>query len=260
MAQQEAKQEASKVAAARELNTESLRLTAFLAPTAQVGEANWWADIAGAPPATKTSKPSRSELVQAGALGDCTLTLSVQPGRVDWFLTQRIQEGVLPEGRWAGKFHDTLEVFVPLMTRWLGSCPGLVRLAFGVVVHEPVENRVAGYRKLAQYLPAVRLDTEHSEDFWYQINRPRNSAVVDGLKINRLSRWSAAVLVAVRFVLEKQQSSQQQVGPGEHTCRIELDINTDPAFGAELPTVGLPRLLGELRHLAEELVERGDVA
>lgn len=260
MAQQEAKHEASKVSAARELNTESLRLTAFPAPTARIGEMNWWADLAGTQPETKTSKPGRGELVEAGPLGDCTLTLSVQPGRIDWFLTQRIQEGVLPDCRWAGKLQDTLDIFVPPMTRWLSSCPGLVRLAFGVVVHEPVESRAEGYRKLAQYLPAVRLDAEHSEDFLYQINRPRNSAIIEGLKINRLSRWSAAVLVALRFVVEKQQGFQQQLGPGENTVRIELDINTDAAFGTELPIVGFPRLFGELRNLAEELVEQGDVA
>lgn len=259
MTQQEVKQETTRVAAARELNTESLRLTAFLAPSAKVGDVPWWSQLVGAQPETKTSRPSRGESTEAGALGDCTLTLSVQPGRVDWFLTQRIQDPALPEKRWAGPFQDTLRLFVPLMTHWLEGSPGLVRLAFGLVVHEPSQDRVTSYRKLAQYLPFVRLDPEHSEDFWYQINRPRQSSVIDGLKINRLSRWSASVFLPLRFTLEKDQLVQQESGFRGYSCRIELDINTDLAFAAELPAAGLPPLLEELRNLAVEVVTQGDI-
>ena len=259
MALQEAKQEATRIATSRELNTESLRLTAFLAPSAQVGNLTWWADLIGTQPETRTSKPSRGESTEAGPVGDCTLTLSVRPGRVDWFLTKRVPEGALPEGNWAGRFEDTLGVFVPLMARWVAVCPGLVRLAFGSVVHEPVPDRGTGYRRLAQLLPDVRLDPEHSEDFMYQINRPRQSVVIDGLKVNRFSRWSAAVLVPLMLVLEKEHVVQQQVSPGENTVRTELDVNTDPGFASELPAASLPQLFGELQNLTVELLTKGDI-
>lgn len=242
----------------RELHTESLRLTAFLAPSEQIGQPTWWSDLIGSQPETKTAKPSKGELQEAGPLGEGTLVLSVQPGRVDWVLVPRFEEGVRPETRWAGRFAEATELFSPLMIRWLANCPAIVRLAFGAIVHQSVRDRVEAYGRLAQYLPAVDLDAEHSEDFIYQINRPRNSAIVQRLKINRLNKWSAALFVGVRFDLTKQVIQQHLTG-GDHTVRIELDINTDPGFAGELPRAQLPDLFGELKNLAVELTERGDV-
>ena len=177
---------------------------------------------------------------------------------MDWLLTRRSEENALPEVRWAGPFQDTLDVFIPLMTRWLENAPGLVRLALGVVAHEPVQDRIAGYRKLAQYLPAVQVDPERSEDFLYQINRPRKSTVIETLKINRLSRWSSVVVVALRFALSPLPVVHQSAD-GNHTFRIELDLSTDAELGGELPRAQLPRLLKELESLANELVTRGDI-
>ncbi len=253
---------AIRVASASELQTESLRLTAFLAPSVQVSELvepNWWSDLVGAQPETKTSKPGRGELQEAGPVGDRTLVLSVQPVRVDWFLTPRYEGSVPPETRWAGRFADTLGVFDALMTRWLGMCPALSRLAFGAVVFEPVRDKVAGYRRLAEYLPAVRLDPEGSYDFFYQINRPRNSTAIDGLRINRLSRWSVAQFVQLRFTFSRQSIQSAPAGEGEQACRIELDISTAPEFASELPRPSLPQIFEELKTLATELAAQGDV-
>lgn len=230
-----ANQAAVRVDAARDLQTESLRLTAFLAPAAQGDQPAWWADLVGAQPETRTSKPSKGELQETGTVGERTLVLSVFPGRVDWFLGPRFEEGVIRETRWAGRFPDTLEAFGQLMTRWLAICPALVRLALGVVVHEPALDKVTAYRKLAQYLPAVTVDPDGSQDLLYQINRPRNSAVLEGLKINRLSKWSAALFVSLRMEITGQQVQQQRVGAGAHSCRVELDLNTDPAFRENCP-------------------------
>src|ERR1035437_843626 len=261
MAQQEAQREAAAVTRARELNTEMLRLTAFLAPSTQPTQQTWWADLVGAQPETVTSKPGRGESQEAGALGNCTLTLSVQPGRVDWLLTKRLEENVLPETGWAGPFKETLDLFISLMTRWLESSPpALVRLAFGAIVHEPAQDRIAAYRKLAQYLPDVKIDTEHSEDFFYQINRPRRSEVIETLKINRLSKWSSGAVLLARFALNKQQTVQQPTAVGNHSLRIELDLSTDPSFVGELPSGELQKLFAELEHLALELISKGDTA
>jgi hypothetical protein len=260
MTQQEAQREAASVTLARELNTEMLRLTAFLAPSTHPAAQTWWADLVGAQPETVTSKPGRGESQEAGALGNCTLTLSVQPGRVDWLLTKRLEENVLPETGWAGPFKETLDLFISLMTRWLENGPPLVRLAFGAIVHEPTQDRIAAYRKLAQYLPDVKIDPERSEDFFYQINRPRPSETIGTLNINRLSKWSSGAVVLARFALTKQQMVQQPMAVGNHSLRIELDLSTDPSFVGELPSGELRKLLGELERLAVELISKGDTA
>ncbi len=247
------------IGSSRELQAESVRLTAFLSPSVRVSEPTWWADLVGCQPDTRTSRPSRGELQEAGPLGDRTLLLSMQPGRVDWVLTPRQEEGVLPQTKWIGLFPESLEAFDPLMTSWLGNCPRLVRLAFGAIVAEPVPDRVAGYRKLAEYLPAVHLDPERSYDFLYQINRPRDSSIVETLKINRLCKWSVTRFVPFMLTIASHAIQPIPIRAEEYVCRIELDINTAAEFVGELPSQTLPQLFEELRRLAIEIATRGDI-
>ncbi len=175
------------------LQAESLRVTAFLGPAAQLSEPTWWSDLIGKPPEIKTTRPGRGELQEAGSFEDWTLTLAIQPSRVDWYLTDHVEKGK-PEGlKVAGPFPDSLNVFLPPMLRWLDMSPPIQRLAFGAVLLQPVKDRQVGYERISSYLPAIRLDPQGSSDLLYQINRPRDSTSgVTGLRINRLSRWSVA--------------------------------------------------------------------
>jgi len=250
---------AVRVDSVRELQTETLRVTAFLAPSTQVSEPAWWADLVGTQPETRNSRPGRGEFQDAGPLGDGTLVLSVQPGRVDWLLTPRQEAGAPSEIKWTGRFPDALEVFDPLIRRWLANCPPLIRLAFGAVVFEQVSDIVAGYRRLAEYLPGIQIDPEGSSDFFYQINRPRNSTLVDTLRINRLSKWSVTQFLPFRLMVAPHLIQSLPIGSGELACRIELDISTTAEFVGELPRAKLPQLFEELKNLATEVATRGDI-
>jgi hypothetical protein len=153
-----------------------------------------------------------------------------------------------------------LPFFVDLMTRWIENGPEFTRIALGVVVHEPVPSREEGYRRLARYLPAVKIDPEGSSELFYQVNRPRKSQVIEGLKVNRLSKWSVALSVPFSFsLLGPAQSQFGRVNEGETTCRIELDINTDPAFSGSPRDLSSPSLLGEFVELAGEIVSVGEI-
>jgi hypothetical protein len=250
-------QTSARVDATRELQTESIRLTGFLAPTAQVGDPTWWSDLTGSPAETRTAKPSRGELQEAGTVDDRTLTLAMQPGRVDWFLTPRFEQGVLPESPWAGNFREALDSFSALMLRWLPASPPLVRIAFGAVVHRPVADKAAGYVLLARYIPSLQIDPD-SEDLWYQINRPRMSRAIEGLKINRLSRWSVAQFMSLRLAVTGR-TLQPDVSGGQTSCRIELDLSTDALSTAQLEQARLHRLFDEHRSMAEEIAVQGDI-
>lgn len=250
---------AANVGEVRDLRAESLRLTAFPAPSAQLTATGWWAELVGSVPDTTTSKPSQGELQEVGRIGENNLILQVQPLRVDWLLAPRFDQDTPTEWkREVGPFSEALNIFVPLMIRWLARCPPIARLAFGATVYEPVKNRSAGYRRLSEYLPNVKIDPEGSTDFFYQINRPRKSDAVDGLVINRLSKWSCAAFVPLRFVLTPQ-SVQHQLGNSEQACRIELDINTAAEFQGELPAGKLQPIFEQLVTFGEEIIATGDV-
>jgi hypothetical protein len=241
-----------------EWETESLRLTCFLASSAMPSEPTWWSDLTGNVPESRTSRPRSGELTESGPCEGKSLTMVIVPGRIDWHLTT-IQQGRPEAGLTAiGLYDDVMRDFVALMSRWLPMSPDLQRLAVGTVLSRIVKDRTDGYQQLQPYLHAVKLDPE-STDFMYQINRPRRSSIdVPDLKINRLSKWSVMALASVALSIERDVF-QQRVTPTTIACRLELDINTQPDFVGPLPKDKLDPIFHELTHLASEIANAGDI-
>jgi len=245
-----------------QLQTEQLRLTAFLAPNERVVEPHWFTELTGTEPETRVSHPSRGVFQETGVVGGLHgLALSVQPGRIDWFLLARREEGTVPQSSWIGLVSETLPVFQSLMTTWLENAPPISRLALGAVLHEPAESREQSYRRLAEFLPHIMISPEESTDFLYQINRPRGSSVINGLQIQRLSKWACALNVLMQIqVAPIGQGQMTRIGEEQISSRIELDMSTDPQFAGPLPPTFLGALFTELVEMAVELATAGDIA
>lgn len=243
--------------------TETLRLTLFHSSDAQIVEPTWWDDLQGGPPESRDLRPKIGEQRDIGSFEDGRLVLAIRQGRIDWLFTVDIDappngEGIPTIGDFPaclGKFHD-------LMLSWfgIGTCPSAKRLAFGVVLLQPVENLALGYRQLSAYLPCVELDYEGSSDFLYQINRPVSSSseVVD-LRVNRLSKWSVARQIRMRGEIPIGSPSVT-ISPSEESfaCRLELDINTTPDFEAGLTREQLPVVFQELVNFGKQIAQEGD--
>lgn len=246
-------QPATTIEAIQTLNTESLRLTTFLAPSEPIAQPNWWAELTGAEPESRTSKPARGESEDSGPYGEGTLVLSIQPGRIDWLLTPQIES----EFKFLGRFDKTTATFSELMLKWLASAPPIIRFGYGATLHQQASNKLEAYSLLAKLLPAVQIDIHNSEDFIYQINRPTESAVVPGLKINRIGKWSAAMFFGIRLDLAKT-SFHQQTSPRLVSCRMEFDTNTDAPNTKAFPQSSMTELFVELRNITSSLASNGD--
>ena len=240
----------------------NLRVTAFPSEPPRIEEPSLWTEVLGYPPEAVTSRPKAGQRKEEGEHEGRRLFLEVQPERIDWILTPLIkpaedEPATLPL---AGPFPEVLASFLKPVERWLPRCPETVRLAFGAVLAQPVENRRAGYVQIRQYLRAVDIDPDSSEDFFYQINRPRPSRVgIEGLRVNRLSKWSVLLFQRFSVTLEKSHISKVGYATGDSACRLELDINTAPDLDLPLPHDGLSVILGELVDLAKEIATNGDV-
>lgn len=243
------------------LRIESLRLTVFLAPSVHVEEPTWWADLTGSQPETRNSRPGRRELQEGGTFQGHSLVLSVQPGRIDWIMAPTLPplEGEDAGIRSIGRFPEALDLFARPMAQWLETCPEAIRIAFGAVLLEPVPDRVAGYRSLSNYLATVRIDPEGSQDFFYQINRPRRSTVAENrFSINRLSKWSVASFQ--RLQIAGTPSALQMYPGGNLTaCRIEVDISTPAELQESLPHGSLGPTFREIIGLGSEIATQGDI-
>ncbi len=241
---------------------ENLRLTAFFSTDAKIEPSTWWADLVGSPPETTVSRPKAGLHREDGIVEGRKLSLQVQPDRVDWTLTPFVEpaEAGVETMPSAGPFPDALNPFATLATSWLRVCPPVTRLAFGAVLFQPTADQRAGYLQIAKYLHWVKLDPDGSSDFFYQINRPRDSTSgIHGLRINRLSKWSVLLFQGFSVALGKQQLATVGYTLKESACRLELDINTAPEFAGELPRDTLPKIFQELVALGEDIASKGDI-
>lgn len=239
-----------------------LRVTAFPSEPQKIDGLSWWLELLGYPPEAQTIRPKAGQRQEEGEYEGRKLTLRIQPERIDWILApvvkapSEVLEGMLV----VGPFGEVVASLVNLIERWLPVSPPITRLAVGGVFAQPVDDVRAGYLRLARYLPTIHLDPD-SSDFFYQINRPRPSRVVglDGLRINRLSKWSVVVLQQISLAVSGKAVTATTPETVELACRLEVDVNTDPHYRAPLPQANLPVIFRELVETAEEIALRGDI-
>ncbi len=217
----------------------------------------------GEPPEVEVVRPREGGKRIEGAFENEKLVMQVSPARIDLSVISPPEREASTTGfPTIGKFTQILTPFAQLVNRWLNldSCPEIRRIAFGAVLLASVDSRASGYRQLAAYLPSVDIDPDHSSDFLYQINRGRDSATgIANLAINRLTKWSVAVLSRGGLVLEPTQILYHEIPQQYFTCRLELDINTTTGQQEPLPRETVPSILSELVELAKEIVIEGDI-
>jgi hypothetical protein len=221
---------------------------------------NWWQELTGAEPENVLEKRQKQEREESGVFQGAVLSLSFDLLRIQWAVSPRLDVENLPGGQLPpclGSFIERQAWFRALMERWLPHCPAVHRLAFTASLLQPVPDQPAGYRMLDRYLRWVEIDPQSSE-FLYRINRRANSAIVQGMGINRLSTWLVAKFAVLMRIVEGGHP-EQQIEPTEtFACAMELDINTAPEFRGPLPHADLPRIFAELVAAAVEIATRGD--
>ncbi len=237
-----------------------LRLTVFPSPAADIVTHNWWEELVGEPPVDVRSQPRMGSRQEGGPFARGKLVLNIEPIRIDWLYTN-VSDPNSPSVS-VGPFEENLGLFQELVERWfnLETAPSAVRLAFGAILLAPAETREEGYRQLSPYLP-FDLDPVGSRDFLYQINRPRAPrSKIEGLSINRLTKWSVMSSHEVLFAVTPDKSEQIGIEKVRYACRLELDINTSPEFEGELSREEQSGTFRELVEIGTEIVLEGDVS
>ncbi len=244
---------------------EGVRITAFPEPNPSSQMEGWWSSVAGESPETRNSQPRLGVIQESGAFLDGALTLNVTPLRVDWLLSvSATPPGPDSEFPVLGDLVKIVEAFCSRLNVWFESAPPIKRLAFGSVGLQQVGGHKEGYELLSKYLRGVKIDPEGSSEFLYQINRPRPSAVIEGLTINRLTKWSVLRMQGVSMQLMLTPDAKGSVVSGVpmrelFAVRSEIDVNTSPSWAKLLDQPQLASILGELVGLGLEIAARGDI-
>ena len=237
----------------------ALRMTAFPLPGSNITVSGWWETIVGEVPEQQTAKPRIGEFVEHGKLESGILELKINPSTVTWIhRADELQQENARES--LGEFRSSCEEFCARINKWfeLEAVPNLIRLAFGANLVQSVQNQQKGLERLAKYIPAVSLDSAHSTDFLYQINRRRASKLdFADLEINRIMKWS--VTQHQLFHINPALGGDAVTAPPRNFVQLELDINSVQEFEGEFKRGQFPSLFEELVTLGKEIAAEGDV-
>jgi len=194
------------------------------------------------------------------------LELRTSPGRVDWMLAPPMSDNVADVAQFpnVGTVTEAAQIIDAMLLEKAALAYEVPRFAIGIVALHPSDNRDASYAELTGLLRSIRPNLDGASDFSYQVNRPRPSVTLPGVRINRLSRWSTAALTGLRLSILSVQSAASQATQHRtkaiYATRVELDLNT-PADRAEtLPKPNRLPLLRELVQLGLEIIDTGDTA
>ena len=239
-----------------------LRATTFIPDLTgedSVGNA-WWENVAGGKPEDERIIHQRGVKEQRGELNGNLLAMVSQPGRVDLTLEARDEESSeMSELSTMGSLSGgTMEPFMEIVKRWLNECPPANRLAFGATLGWLAADAQTGYEEIQRYLPSVQLNPQGSLDFFYQINRPKESTVRPGVRINRISRWSVPLVGTVGVTVDPTASKATASIQGWHICKLELDINTSILSDATSGD-GAYAIFQELAAHGQEIAKEGDI-
>ncbi|QDQ84046.1 hypothetical protein [Paraburkholderia megapolitana] len=207
-----------------------------------------WEVLTTIAPETRNELLAAQAVTEQGPFRDGRLICSTTPGRMD-VVYHGVATGGFPS---LGSVQSAQSALVDLISEHVEFFTHASRVAFGMTATIPVSAREDGYRILGELLSGVTVDVE-SRDLFYQINRPRESRLMPGTEINRLSKWSAAQIT--QFSTSTGASSALPI----FGVRCEVDLSTAPEVLLQLNTQDLRGLLDEFTALSREMFEEGDI-
>ena len=200
---------------------------------------------------------------QRGMLNGNHLTMVSQTKRIDWTLDPArqgsLEPTVPPELPAIGPVScDTLEPFATIVRKWLIQCPPVNRLAFGAILVMPVANAQKGCEELQKHLHYIQMNPQNTTDFIYQINRPKESAIDSGVRINRLCRWSVSQIGTVGVEVDLTTLNASAAMEGQYVCKLDLDINT-AVLNNVVSGDNAYEIFQELVAHGQEIAAKGDI-
>jgi len=241
-------------------NSERFRLTTFPVVGQKINPQEIFEFVVGVPPEDIHITRELGQTLVSGGFGSGNVQLVTQPDRIHWIYTPSEKssrdERSIPV---LGPYPEIVDTFHSLADRWLGceTCPEITRIAFGSVLLSQIESQQVGYEWLTRYVPSLVFDPQRVSDVLYQINRWRKDDN-SGLKVNRLAKWSVALL-QITGLQFNPKGIRQISGEQMFALRLELDISTDQAHEDAFQKDSIHEIFDKLVLLGKEIAEEGDI-
>ena len=242
-------------------NVQKLRFTLFPHQTYEF-DLEWWIKIFGTESESYKFDRRLNRHHFEGEFHDGIMNLDINPLRIDFnYIANKTNSISQMCDLYLGSIDDEFPIFISSINDFLEleNCPNAHRIAFATTLFIPTESRTTGYKLLSKYLSTVEIDPENSSDFMYQINRRRSSSIVEGLLINRLTKWH--VIQYQSTLLSSPPSGQRvySLEDNEYSVNVDLDINSQQDYKSILDPNVQALLLEEFVNFSIEISEKGDI-
>lgn len=239
-----------------EWNIETLRVTIFVNDKLNPNQLEAWLQTVSENSPSKINK-TPSSFLGVSRSTEGFLETKWKANRLDVILSSEIPQS----NRTITTFSEVSSLFGRFVDRIpeIGEFAIVDRLAIGLVLSFQVPSESEGLKILSPIIVGLNLPGS-ARDFSYRINHPCESAVVSGLKINRLATWSVGMVQIIRIHVNQDGSQDQQtIKTDPPAIRLELDINTNEATPLKADQDQLKKLLNELKKIALGVASGGEV-
>lgn len=226
-------------------NVESLRLTLFV-DDYKINK-NLFLEITNNEPDNTSFRKIENIYQEEGFVDTNKLVVFQGLGRIDIVILKE------PSSESMRKLAEWIDIFSNILNNWINNTNlSVKRLAFASLLKIYTNNNINAYEIIEKYLPRIKIDKENSMDFSYQISRPKQSNVLNSLKINSFSKWS--VLIVKSLIINN--NNKTTYSEDKYLCQLELDINTDIENKQDLSNIS--EIFNELKENAIHISINGD--
>jgi len=239
-----------------------LRLSVFSREQIQVSDQDW-KTVTGQDEAPNRQTVAGLRRLSGNALGG-VMSIGAGPGRVDIILgpdetvAEKEAKLKLPG---IGEWDKLRQQFLDATTSWLETHRyPFNRLAFGAILMRETESGEAAYEQLDDLLIALEVDPKRMRDLLYQVNWPRQSEILQGLTLNRLTTWSVLRLVRKLVAMTGAEITAAKEEDVTYALRLELDHNTEDARVEPFDQTQIVPIYRELMELAVANATHGELS
>ena len=196
------------------------------------------ATICGVEPEEVSERPKINK-TEVGRAASGHFFLTQQPERMDLLLGARGDQAPAEDIGFynVGPYEKAKEALYEPAKRLVEfQGAAISRVGFGAILLSPVKDRSEGYNMLVPLLPFVKLDPANSEEMFWQINRPRESKVLNTTKINRISKWN--VLTAHRMLFQISPDAKIATPASPIASAVKADLEDKHAGFGKCVTEG----------------------
>jgi hypothetical protein len=247
---------------ASDWSAEFLRLSLFSRTSLSVSDSDWLGLTGQNTSELRQIFPGGA--VYGGKVDSNRLQISANGGRLDVIMAPNPEPDALDTFKLPtiGPWVNSRDRFIEKTRPWLESSQmTFSRIAVGASLVFTTGSALESITELKNYLHSVKGNMNEASEFLMRVNWPQTSSVINDLRLNRITQWTAAQVIVQTFPMIPPAIGAAVIGVHSnlhHVVKLEIDHSTDEKRTDAFQSSELFPIYKELMDLASENVLKGE--